>query len=296
MSPAPPSFLEKLLIAYARRFPLRRGKLRVIDACWRTAAGVRGTRRVANLQHGGFEMPCDLSEMLQRQFYFFGTYFLEDDILRCWETACKGATVVFDVGANAGIFSVAALAVRPDALVHAFEPTPEIAARLRETAAMNGLDRLHVHEAAVSNQSGFVTLRRFRGEMGTNEGMNFVGTDVGEGGGERVPAVSLDEFCDERAIDHIDLMKLDIQGHEHAALAGGERLIMAGRVGTIFVELNWAMDAESDCAATASIRLLDRAGYRFSKPGELLSWKGAGEWLRALSDVVARRVDREHAL
>ena len=69
-------------------------------------------------------MSCDLSEMLQRQFYFFGTYFVEEHILTCWEQEAKGARVIFDVGANAGIFSLAALAVQRDATVHAFEPTP----------------------------------------------------------------------------------------------------------------------------------------------------------------------------
>ena len=117
---------------------------------------------------------CDLSEMLQRQFYFFGTYFWKKIILRCWETAAKGAKVVLDVGANAGIYSLAALAIQPDATVHAFEPTPEIAARLRETAKLNELDHLYVHEAAVSSENGYAILKRFRGELGTNEGMNFI--------------------------------------------------------------------------------------------------------------------------
>lgn len=131
--------LEKALIAYARAFPLRKGKLRVIDRLWRAAAGSRGTARVAHLRHGGQRMPCDLSEMLQRQFYFFGTYFLEEKILDCWTKAAKGARVIFDVGANSGIYSLEALASQPDAIVHAFEPTPEIASRLRETAALNRL-------------------------------------------------------------------------------------------------------------------------------------------------------------
>jgi hypothetical protein len=60
---------------------------------------------------------------------------LEEDILRCWETAAKGAKFIFNVGANAGIYSLAALAIQRDATVHAFEPTPEIAACLRATAA-----------------------------------------------------------------------------------------------------------------------------------------------------------------
>ena len=119
------STFERLLISYARRFPFQRGKLRAIDALWRVAAGNRGVRRMADLRYGGFKMPCNLNEMLQRQCYFFGTYFLEEYILQCWQTAAKGAKVILDVGANAGIYSLAAPATQRDAIIHAFEPTPE---------------------------------------------------------------------------------------------------------------------------------------------------------------------------
>jgi len=278
------------LVWYARRFPIRRGKLRVIDSLWRGAVGDPNTHRVATLKHGRFKMPCDLGEMLQRQFYFFGTYFLEEDILRCWEAMAKGAKVILDVGANAGIYSLAALAIQPDATVHAFEPTPEIAARLRATAKLNGLHHLHVHEAAVLNKNGQAALKRFRGELGDNEGMNFISRDLGDSGTECVKTVCVDQFCQDHSINRIDLMKLDIQGHEHSALKGAEQLIRSGHIGIIFLELNWAKSAETTCAATESIRLLEQAGYRFSRPGPRLNWGRAGEWLQSLSDVVAKRV------
>ena len=244
---------------------------------------------MADLVHGGLKMRCDLSEMLQRQFYFFGTYFLEGDILRCWEATAKGAKVIFDVGANAGIYSLAALALQPDATVHAFEPTPEIAARLRATAKLNGLDRLYVHEVAVLNKNGQATLKRFRGELGTNEGMNFISRDVGDSGIEGVQTVCVDQFCQDHSIDHIDLMKLDIQGHENLALKGAEQLIRSGDIGIIFLELNWAKSLETTCPATKSVRLLEQAGYRFSRPGKHLNWRKAGDWLLTLGDVVAYR-------
>jgi FkbM family methyltransferase len=284
-----PSALESLLVSYARRFPIRRGKLRVVDSLWRAAAGDRSTRRLADLRHGGLKMPCDLTEMLQRQFYFFGTYFLEEHILECWESAAKDAKLVLDVGANAGIYSLAALAAQRDATVHAFEPTPEIAARLRETAKLNRLDRLYVHQVAVSSDNGHASLRRFRGELQTNEGMNFIRTDLDEPDAERVQTVSLDRFCEDHAIPYVDLLKLDIQGHEHRALMGARHLVMAGRIGAIFMELNWAKEAGAVCPATESIRVLEQAGYRFSKPGRRLDWRKAGDWLRTMGDVVARR-------
>ena len=82
--------------------------------------GAQNTQRLAHLKHGGLTMSCDLSEMLQRQCYFFGTYFVEEYILDCWQHEAKGAKVIFNMGANAGIFSLAALAVQQDATVACF--------------------------------------------------------------------------------------------------------------------------------------------------------------------------------
>jgi FkbM family methyltransferase len=281
------SALERALITYARAFPVRRGKLRVIDRLWRTAAARRGTTRLAHLRYGGLKMPCDLNEMLQRQFYFFGTYFLEEHILNCWARAAKEAEVIFDVGANSGIYSLAALASQPNAIVHAFEPTPEIAARLLQTAQLNDLDNLIVHEVAVMRSNGNAILRRYRGDSGTNEGMNYICGETGEPGEERVQTICLDDFCREHRIRHIDLLKLDVQGNEYSVLQGAEGLIKLARVGTIFMELNWAENAGG--AATESIRLLADSGYRFASAAHSNNnWREAGKWLRGLSDIIAR--------
>ena len=286
----PSSVFEKVLLMYARRFPIRRGKMRVVDRLWQMGLSGRSTHRVATLKHGKFKMSCDLSEMLQRQFYFFGTYLLEEDLLRCWVALSKGAKFIFDVGSNAGIYSLAAIAVQPDVVVHAFEPTPEIAARLRATAELNHLGNLYVHEAAVLGENGHALLNRYRGELGNNEGMNFVTESSSQSDAERVTTVSLDQFCRGRSIDFIDLLKLDVQGHEYSALRGAQHLIRAGRVGTIFMELNWWAKAGGQSPADESVRLLGEAGFLFSKPGTLLKWEKAGDWLRGLGDIVARHV------
>jgi FkbM family methyltransferase len=285
------SALERALITYARAFPVRKGKLRVIDRLWRTGAGRRGTARLAHLRYGGLKMPCDLSEMLQRQLYFFGTYFLEEQILNCWTRAAKEAEVIFDVGANSGIYSLAALASQPNAVVHAFEPTPEIAARLRQTAQLNRLDNLIVHEVAVMRSSGKAMLRRYRGGSGANEGMNYIAGETGERGVERVQTICLDDFCRDHRIAYIDLLKIDVQGNEHSVLQGAEGLIKLGLLGTVVMELNWADNVDVGCPATQSVRLLAEAGYRFASPAHHDSWREAGNWLRSLGDIIARRYE-----
>ncbi len=280
------TILERALVAYARHFPVRRGKLRLVNALWRNAAGRSGLNRIAVLRHGGFRLPCDLSEMLQRQFYFFGTYFIETEILRCWEGHAKGAHTVFDVGANAGIFSLAALAANPGATVHAFEPTPEIAARLRATARMNGLDRLVVNELAVAATEGDAALHRWRGADNSNEGMNYI-TAPQEEGGEIVHTVSLDRYCADRNIDRIDLLKIDIQGNEPAAFAGAKRLLEERRIGVVFAELNWDA-ARSGGPAAELIAMLAEGGFLFAPPGPHLEWREAGAWMRNCDDIVAK--------
>lgn len=285
VSPTP---LEKALIFYARHFPIRRGKLRLIDALWQAAAIGKGAQRTAELIYGGYRMPCDLNETLQRQFYFFGTYFVERALLDCWLRLAKTARVVFDVGANAGIYSLAAISSNPAAKVYAFEPTPEIAARLRSTATFNQLDQLHVQEFAVSDAPGHAVLIRCRGAHGTNEGMNFIRNDIETG--ERVRTETLDAFCRDRSIDRIDLMKIDVQGHEAAVLRGASKLLNEGRIGVILLELNWWSDDVAHCPAMESVQQLAAAGFRFAKPAPELMWQGSGEWLHRLNDVLARRV------
>ena len=275
--------------AYAKGFPVRKGKLRIVNALWPVAGRKRDTKRLATLKYGGFKLPCDLQEDLQRQFYFFGTYFIEDHNLAWWQRQACGAKVIFDVGANLGIYSFAALAAAPSATVHAFEPTPEIAEQLREAAGINNLNRLRVHAVAASSHTGFAKLNRWRGEAGRNGGMNFISIGSGEGDSDRVPTIRLDDFCEKYAIDRIDLLKVDVQGHEADVLRGAEGLISAGRVGVILFELNWVHDSPRECPARESIRLLERYGYRFSISGREPRWSRSGDWMRALSDVVARQ-------
>src|SRR5262249_27624636 len=131
---------------------------------------------------------------------------------------------------------------------------------------------------------------RYRGESGTNGGMNYICGETGEPGAERVQTICLDDFCRERCIRHIDLLKIDVQGNEHCVLQGAEGLIKLARLGTVFMELNWADDAGG--AATESIRLLADAGYRFASAAHCNNnWREAGNWLQGLSDIIARRYE-----
>lgn len=66
---------------------------------------------------------------------------------------CAGPGAIYDIGANIGVFAVAAAAATTRDVL-AFEPVPDLAEVARRTAEVNRLTRLSVHELAFSDRSG----------------------------------------------------------------------------------------------------------------------------------------------
>jgi FkbM family methyltransferase len=139
--------------------------------------------------------------------------------------------IVMDVGANVGDWTLAAAsAFGNGAQFYCFEPS----ARTRESLVQNltGLHRVTicpVGAGAVSEalplfrpeQSGCASLYRRTSHSGL---VSEVVID------EKVEIVRLDEFCDRQGIDSIDFLKMDIEGHEYAALSGCGAMLTQGRI------------------------------------------------------------------
>ena len=66
---------------------------------------------------------------------------------------------------------------------------------------------------------------RYRGDGGANGGMNYISAVEPDDGPDCVPTLCLDDFCDDHGISSIDLVKVDVQGHEHKVLMGAQRLL-----------------------------------------------------------------------
>ena len=279
--------IETLLKLYARHFPFNQGKYRMVEGLWKKTVGSENRNRKTRLKAGGFTMDCDLNLVLQRQFYFFGTYFLEQENLACWAEYSKRAKVIFDVGANLGIYSLTSAAIHPKARLFAFEPTAAIAAHLRRTLEHNHLNMITVVEKAVARTSGTAVLNLWGSKAEGNEGMNFVTQEAVATDSVTIETVSLDDFCKLQGIEQIDLLKIDIQGNEPEALRGAERLLSEGRIRYIFTELNWETDPQKPAPAWEVVELLEKKGFLFASPTKNVVPKPAGEWLRGLSDVVA---------
>ena len=137
---------------------------------------------------------------------------------------------VFDVGANVGettyLFS---RLVRPGS-VHAFEPGPEAFRRLSAVAEAAELKNVVSNQMAVSDHDGEARLNVYDREHMSwntlaNRPLHEYGSDAKPVGVEVVPCVTIDQYCERRQIEHIDLLKLDVEGAELQCLRGASRML-----------------------------------------------------------------------
>ncbi|MGE4550575.1 MAG: FkbM family methyltransferase [Opitutales bacterium] len=131
---------------------------------------------------------------------------------------------VFDVGANKGGY-LASLArmVGRRGRVFAFEPLPELAARLETACARLRWRQVEVCSAAASDEDGTAVLATPAGNRhweSSLEGNASLGARTPD-----VPTRRLDNYLDQLEGRPLTAMKIDVEGHESAVIAGGSELI-----------------------------------------------------------------------
>jgi len=126
----------------------------------------------------------------------------------------ESGSVFVDVGANCGLFSVAAAKiVGPDGRVLAIEPNPEMVTRLRTNIAENSASVVIAPEAV--------------GETDGEAVLNIDGSDYGcsnvletqpSARQIRVPMTTLAAIVERAHFDRVDVLKIDVEGYEDRVL------------------------------------------------------------------------------
>lgn len=147
-----------------------------------------------------------------------------------------GRPVVFDVGANVGAYARLTLERLPDVELHCFEPSPHALERLR--SAVEGHPAVHVHPFGLGRAE---TTEPFYGNSPGSElasvyprRLDHHGIVVDRQGDVRLRR--LDDVLPELGVERVDLLKLDVEGHELAVLEGAAGALHDGRVEAIQFE------------------------------------------------------------
>jgi len=135
----------------------------------------------------------------------------------------------WDVGTNYGLFTFSLRAAVPTLKVEAFEPDPDYVVLLMETLSNHGADRVRVHAVALSDREGTA---RFERDLltGTTGGLVEASGRSARANepqwNSRVIEVDASTMDAESAkLGMPDLVKIDVEGAELAALRGGYRTL-----------------------------------------------------------------------
>ena len=121
--------------------------------------------------------------------------------------------VVIDVGAGIGEDAVViSHLVGATGRVHAIEAHPATFACLRSTVALSKLANVAIHQIAITEQNGTVSI--------SDDANHLANSIVGQNGGLQVEAQSLDHFIEQSGQLTVDLLKMNIEGAERGAISG----------------------------------------------------------------------------
>jgi FkbM family methyltransferase len=183
-------------------------------------------------------------------------------------------SIAIDVGANLGEWALPlARAVGRSGRLYAFEPWPRAAAALRRSFVLNNLVQGRLIECAVSNADGRASLAvPIVTSSAVDGGRSRLGAANPTEEAIEVTAVTLDGFCAAEGLQRLDLLKIDVEGHERAVLKGAAATIRRLRP-VIIIETGH--EGPGDCAGIAA--QLGDVGYELA--GILLDYGLApAEW------------------
>lgn len=171
--------------------------------------------------------------------------------------------VVIDVGANVGDFAECVLAFQPWARLHLIEPLTEVLPILR--AKFGEYPDVSLESFALGNETGerdfnvcsYDQASSFL-ETGAALEAGAYGLDFSRKESRRVPVRTLADYLREAGLEHVDLLKLDVQGFELEVLRGA---------GDSLRRIDWIY-------AEAQFQELYRGGPLFSDLFELLFGEG----------------------
>ncbi|MEM7291062.1 MAG: FkbM family methyltransferase, partial [Pseudomonadota bacterium] len=149
--------------------------------------------------------------------------------LRIWAMLAKQSTNIFDIGANTGVYSLAAMAINPKARIFAFEPIKRIADRLKNNVRLNNYN-IEILEAAASDLAGesviFEPIAEHAYSASLNPTMLDNSTKLRK---SKITTIRADDFIASRRIERIELAKIDAEKHEPEVLAGFGAIIERDR-------------------------------------------------------------------
>jgi len=188
-----------------------------VDSLW--PSGEQGPVRNRRF---GYKVFLDLRVFAERRTYFSGAY-IQRDLEYLFPLIIRWGDQYIDIGANIGMTSlIASSLIGPEGRGLAFEPNPEVFARLKRHFALNRISNIEPISLALSNQETEMNLivpSRFSG-LGS-----LTAEREGTGRSFKVQTVTGHSYVDRLDPAKPTIIKIDVEGYEVKALSGIENFL-----------------------------------------------------------------------
>lgn len=142
--------------------------------------------------------------------------------------------VIFDAGAFQGKDTVRCAKLWPKSTIVAFEPNPIAFEQMQNLIREKNVSNIKTCNLALSNKKGMANFYICRGASGRDPSYESMSSLLQpakqtesqlQGPIIRVPCVRLDEWCQENNIDHIDVLRLELEGMELQTLQSCQNIL-----------------------------------------------------------------------
>jgi FkbM family methyltransferase len=175
---------------------------------------------------------CDVDDWLPWQVFCNGFNLGEKNSAEIMLDCVTKNSIVFDIGANVGYYSVLFAKQAPNTKVIAFEPFSKQLNLLKQNIRINKLLNICPYKLIVSDQEKRQKIY-YSGDKNTGASSLHQITSIFE----TVESITLDKFCDQKKVAKIDLIKIDVEGHELNVLRGMSKLLSQKRIKHVFIEI-----------------------------------------------------------
>jgi FkbM family methyltransferase len=172
-------------------------------------------------------IPIFVSPDARLQYLKYGEGAFDAALLRLASEQVRNDSVIWDIGANCGVFAFAAASIAIEGEVLAVEADPWLSGLLSKSAGLqeNAHLKVKVLSAAISDRIGkstFLIANRGRASNSLEESQ---GRSQASGSRERieVPVLTLDSLLDKYSRPTV--IKIDIEGAEGAAMRGAGKIL-----------------------------------------------------------------------
>lgn len=144
--------------------------------------------------------------------------------------ANRTSPVVFDVGANQGDWTARALSVNPKAKIYAFEPISSV---FQKFLAQGFPPNVMANQMGMGDEISTLQFYLYKNTQLNSTVPKHGSKHIGV---EEVQVSTVVHFCQQQAIKKIDLLKIDVEGHDLAVLKGATLMLQEQQISFVQFE------------------------------------------------------------